>query len=227
MILKMEDNIIVTKIRKIKRILCSLHFLPPRWWGRLRSRQVYGFRYAQPKHTKHLHVRLSQHAITSLYSVCSLPAAVCLLVPFTVFLTVFQTNQQEMRIRHVAHFYWLTLFFTSFRVENNKNWLPNKRQPNSFNFKYVTLQVCNYCPNTLLRKSLYFITFLLKICKSLFLQRTNSQKKKKNVKKWTPKMGKLVFDLVKGRKKITFSSHLVCNKPEEDIPPWRRLKKCL
>ena len=144
MILKMEDNIIVTKIRKIKRILCSLHFLPPRWWGRLRSRQVYGFRYAQPKHTKHLHVRLSQHAITSLYSVCSLPAAVCLLVPFTVFLTVFQTNQQEMRIRHVAHFYWLTLFFTSFRVENKKNWLPNKRQPNSFNFKYVTLQICNY-----------------------------------------------------------------------------------
>ena len=33
MILKMEDNIIVTKIRKIKRILCSLHFLPPSMVG--------------------------------------------------------------------------------------------------------------------------------------------------------------------------------------------------
>ena len=39
-------------------------------------------------------------------------------------------------------------------------------------------------------------------------------------------MGKLVFDLVKGKHKfvLTFSSFLASNKPK---PPWRRLKKCL
>ena len=39
-------------------------------------------------------------------------------------------------------------------------------------------------------------------------------------------MEKLVFDLVTGRKKnLTFSSVLTSKKPQEDIPPWRRLTK--
>ena len=143
MILKMEDNIIVTKIRKIKRILCSLHFLPPRWWGRLRSRQVYGFRYAQPKHTKHLHVRLSQHAITSLYSVCSLPAAVSF-SPIYSFPDSFSDQPIGDEDTPCSAFLLVDTIFYIISGRKQKNWLPNKRQPNSCNFKYVTLQICNY-----------------------------------------------------------------------------------
>ena len=44
---------------------------------------------------------------------------------------------------------------------------------------------------------------------------------------WAPKLGKLVFDLVKENVVDfpSFPSFLASNKPKENIPPWRRFKK--